>query len=247
MHQKVTGPTRALTAEFIGTFSLIFIGAGAATALGANHDPAVAFAHGLTIMVFVAAFGDISGCHINPAVTIGLAAAGEFPARRVVPYILVQLAGAIAAGYCLLYAFGGPVSNLGATLINTSRITYTGAFAFEALGTFFLVNTVLHTAVRRNASRLAPVAIGMTVTICILGFGVLTGGSVNPARTIGPAVATGIYDGIVVYLAAQLVGAACAGMLYRWFWISSASTSEAGPRGAVAAKGAALSNQAPAE
>jgi len=64
MRQKVTGPTRALTAEFIGTFSLIFIGAGAATALGANHDPAVAFAHGLTIMVFIAAFGDISGCHI---------------------------------------------------------------------------------------------------------------------------------------------------------------------------------------
>jgi len=247
MQHKVTGPTRALTAEFIGTFSLIFIGAGAATALGANHDPGVALAHGFTIMVFIAAFGDISGCHINPAVTIGLAAAGEFPARRVVPYILAQLVGAIAAGYCLLYVFGGPVSNLGATLIDTHRITYTGAFAFEALGTFFLVNTVLQTAVRRNASRLAPMAIGMTVTICILGFGVLTGGSVNPARTIGPAVATGIYDGIVVYLAAQLVGAACAGMLYRWFWISSASTSEAGPRGAVAAKGAALSNQAPAE
>src|ERR1700730_1822959 len=67
MHQKVPGPTRALTAEFIGTFSLIFIGAGAATALGANHDPAVAFAHGLAIMVFIGAFGDISGWHINPA------------------------------------------------------------------------------------------------------------------------------------------------------------------------------------
>ena len=159
---------------------------------------------------------------------------------------LVQLAGAIAAGYSLLYVFGRPVGNLGATLINTSRITYTGAFAFEALGTFFLVNTVLHTAVRRNASRLAPVAIGMTVTICILGFGVLTGGSVNPARTIGPAVATGIYDGIFVYLAAQLVGAACAGALYRWFWISNASSNEAGPRGA-AANGSAVSNQAPAE
>ena len=142
-----------LTAEFIGTFSLIFIGAGAATALGANHDPAVAFAHGLTIMVFIAAFGDISGCHINPAVTLGLAASGEFPVRRVVPYILVQLAGAIAAGYSLLYMFGGPVSNLGATLIDTHRITYAGAFAFEAVGTFFLVNTVLHTAVRRNATR----------------------------------------------------------------------------------------------
>jgi len=236
MHHKMTGPTRAMSAEFIGTFSLIFIGAGAATALGANHDPAVAFAHGLTVMVFVAAFGDISGCHINPAVTIGLAAAGEFPARRIVPYILVQLAGAIAAGYCLFYVFGGPVSNLGATLVDTRRITYLGAFAFEALGTFLLVNTVLHTAVRRNASRLAPVAIGMTVTICILGFGVLTGGSVNPARTIGPAVAVGIYDGIFVYLAAQLVGAACAGVLYRWFWIRNAAR----PRDAVA-------NQAPAE
>jgi MIP family channel proteins len=246
MHQKVTGATRALAAEFIGTFSLIFIGAGAATALGANHDPAVAFAHGLTIMVFIAAFGDISGCHINPAVTIGLAASGEFPARRVVPYILVQLAGAIAAGYSLLYMFGGPVSNLGATLIDTHRITYTGAFAFEAVGTFSLVNTVLHTAVRRNASRLAPVAIGMTVTICILGFGVLTGGSVNPARTIGPAVATGIYDGILVYLAAQLVGAVCAGVLYRWFWVSDTSADQARPHDS-AAEHPGPSNRAPAE
>ena len=247
MRQKVTGPTRALTAEFIGTFSLIFIGAGAATALGANHDPAVAFAHGLTVMVFVAAFGDISGCHINPAVTIGLTASGEFPVRRVVPYILVQLAGAIAAGYSLLYVFGGPVSNLGATLINTHRITYAGAFAFEAVGTFFLVNTVLHTAVRRNASRLAPVAIGMTVTICILGFGVLTGGSVNPARTIGPAVATGIYDGILVYLAAQVVGAIWAGGLYRWFWMSDAPGDQARPRGDASADHPRLSNPAPAE
>jgi MIP family channel proteins len=247
MRRKVTGPTRALTAEFIGTFSLIFIGAGAATALGANHDPAVAFAHGLTIMVFIAAFGDISGCHINPAVTIGLAAAGEFPARRVVPYIMVQLAGAIAAGYALLYVFDGPVSNLGATLIDTSRITYIGAFAFEALGTFFLVNTVLHTAVRGNASRLAPVAIGMTVTICILGFGVLTGGSVNPARTIGPAVAAGIYDGIGVYLAAQLAGAICAGLLYRWFWIRDTSAAETGPGNPIADEPSAMPSRAPAE
>src|SRR3984893_16108681 len=78
-----------------------------------------------------------------------------------------------------------------------------------------------------GAAMFAPVAIGMTVTMCILGFGVLTGGSVNPARTIGPAVATGIYDGILVYLAAQRVGAICAGGLYRWFWITGTSTSEA--------------------
>jgi glycerol uptake facilitator-like aquaporin len=85
--------TPKLVAEFIGTFALIFIGAGAAIALGVNHDPPVAFAHGLTILVFVAAFGDISGGHFNPAVTIGLATAGVFPSRRVTPYIVVQLAG----------------------------------------------------------------------------------------------------------------------------------------------------------
>lgn len=212
------GLTKALAAEFIGTFALIFFGAGAATALGGGNLLAIALAHGLTIMVFASAFGDISGCHINPAVTVGLASAGKFPRRNVVTYIAAQIAGAVAAGYCLLAVFGDPVNHLGATLVNTDRITYGGAFALEAIGTFFLVNTVLHTAVREAAGRLAPFAIGMTVTVCILMFGALTGGSVNPARTIGPAVATGTYDGIAIYLAAQLLGGAIAGLLYRVFW-----------------------------
>jgi glycerol uptake facilitator-like aquaporin len=135
-------------------------------------------------------------------------------------------------------------------VISMHRIDEAGELPFgalEALGTFFLVNTVLHKAVRQNASRLGPVAIGMSVTMCILGFGVLTGGSVNPARTIGPAVATGIYDGISVYLAAQLVGAICAGVLYRWFWIRSTSVGKSESRGAAAAHCSGLSNRAPAE
>jgi MIP family channel proteins len=209
---------RALAAEFIGTFALIFIGAGSAIALGVNHDPPVAFAHGLTILAFVAAFGDISGGHFNPGVTIGLATAGVFPSRRVTPYIVVQLAGAIVAAYVLLWAYGGPVNNLGATLVDTQRISYGGAFMFEAVGTAFLVSTVLHTAVR-SPSRLAPVAIGMTITLCILGFGIVTGGAVNPARTIGPDVAAGLYGEIPLYVAAQLVGAIFAGALYRSFWM----------------------------
>jgi MIP family channel proteins len=216
MTETTNGIGRALVAEFIGTFGLIFIGAGAAIALGVNHDPPVAFAHGLTILVFVAAFGDISGGHFNPAVTTGLAVAGVFPSRRVVPYLIAQLAGAIVAAWLLLLAFGGPVNNLGATLVDTQRITYAGAFMFEAVGTCFLCSVVLHTAVR-NHSGMAPAAIGMTVTLCILGFGVVTGGSVNPARTIGPAVATSLYREVPLYVAAHLIGAIFAGGMYRWF------------------------------
>ena len=215
----MNGLTRALPAEFIGTFALIFLGAGAVAALGGTQITAIAFAHGLTIMVFVSAFGDISGGHINPAVTIGLAVGGVFPRRHVAPYVISQIAGAVAAGYCLLAVFGGPVNHLGATLVDTQRITFGGAFVLETIGTFFLVNTVLHTAVRGSSGLLAPFAIGMTVTVCILMFGDLTGGSVNPARTIGPAVATGMFDGIGVYLCAQLMGAVIAGTLYRVFWV----------------------------
>lgn len=214
----MNGLTKPLAAEFIGTFALIFLGAGAATTLGGGQMSAIALAHGLTIMVFATAFGDISGCHINPAVTVGLAAAGEFPTRRIAPYIAAQVAGAVTAGYGLLWLFGGPVNHLGATLVDTNRITDGGAFALEAIGTFFLVNTVVHAAVRGAAGRLAPFAIGMTVTVCILMFGALTGGSVNPARTIGPAVATGLYHGIGIYLVAQFVGGIAAGLLYRAFW-----------------------------
>lgn len=223
--------SRSLAAEFIGTFALIFVGAGSATALGAGHVPAVAIAHGLTIMVFVVAFGDISGCHINPAVTLGLAAAGKFPRSRIVPYIAVQLLGGIVAACLLRAMFGGPVNHLGATLIDTHRITVLGGFGFEAIGTFFLVNAVLNTAVRGNAT-LAPFAIGMTVTMCILAFGDLTGGSVNPARTLGPAVAAADYQHILVYFAAQIVGCLAAGGLYRLFWTSKPAFQQ--PSSAVA-------------
>jgi MIP family channel proteins len=209
---------RQLVAEFIGTFALIFVGAGAATVLGPGHISAVALAHGLTIMVFASAFGDISGCHINPAVTVGLASAGQFSRNHVVPYIVAQLLGATAAAFLLRGIFGGVVNGLGATLIDTQRITAVGAFALEGIGTFFLVNTVLNAAVRGSAGRLAPFAIGMTVTICILFFGDLTGGSVNPARTLGPALASGSYAGILTYFAAQLTGGLAAGGLYRILW-----------------------------
>jgi glycerol uptake facilitator-like aquaporin len=106
----------------------------------------------------------------------------------------------------------------------------------EGIGTFFLVNTVLHAAVRGAAGQLAPFAIGMTVTVCILMVGALTGGSVNPARTIGPAIATGVYNGIAVYLVAQLLGGALAGLLYRVFWVPRSAGARIGAVGHAAAE-----------
>lgn len=157
--------------------------------------------------------------------TLGLTAAGKFPRAHVVPYIAAQLLGGIAAAFLLRAIFGGPVNHLGATLIDTHRIMVLGGFAFEAVGTFFLVNTVLNTTTRGSAA-LAPFAIGMTVTICILAFGDVTGGSVNPARTLGPAIAAGQYQYILVYFAAQIVGCLAAGGLYRLFWGARSSVQE---------------------
>jgi aquaporin Z len=213
---------KELVAEFIGTFALILLGAGAGivAGLGIGNLTTVALAHGLTIMVFAYAHGHISGTHINPAVTLGLFAAGKFPAAKIVPYIIAQLLGAIVAGYVLLATFGDPAthSNLGATLINTELgITVGITFLLELIGTFFLVNTVLHTAVGARAGLLAPIAIGMTVAACITFFGPLTGASLNPARTIGPAVPANAYADIWVYLVATSLGGILAGAFYRYF------------------------------
>ncbi len=208
---------QALLAEFIGTFALIFLGAGAGVLAGGGRGSrgTVALAHGLTIMLFAYAYGHISGVHINPAVTIGLAVAGEFEGWKVVPYILVQLVGAVLAGLALRGVFGGPVGNLGATVVNYELTSVGGAFLLEFIGTFFLVNTVLNAAISGRAGLLAPLAIGMTVSACIMFFGPLTGASLNPARTIGPAVAALEFRDIWVYLVATTLGSILAAVLWR--------------------------------
>jgi MIP family channel proteins len=213
---------KALVAELIGTFALIFLGAGSGVVLGIEGSPAglitVALAHGLTLMVFAYAYGHISGTHINPAVTIGLAVAGKFDWGKVVPYIIAQLVGAIIAGFTLLFVFGGPLNTLGATVINYDLTTVGGAFVLEMIATFFLVNTILNAAVSGRAGNLAPLAIGMTLAACIMFFGPVTGASLNPARTLGPAVAAGIYSDIWVYMVATVLGGVLAGLLYRAYF-----------------------------
>jgi aquaporin Z len=205
--------SKAMIGEFVGTFALIFIGAGAG-AIGVGGLVGVALAHGLVLMVMAAAYGDISGAHINPAVTIGLWAGRQIKTAEAVGYIVVQLLGGIAGALVLRFVLGNAAGSLGATVLGAGVSPVEG-LVVEAILTFFLVNTIYQTAVRGKAGNLAPVAIGMTLAFCILMGGPLTGASLNPARTIGPAVATGNYRDLWVYLAGPVLGGLGAAALYR--------------------------------
>lgn len=202
----------ALVAEFIGTFALIFIGAGSA-ALGVGGVVGVAFAHGLTLLTFVYAYGNISGTHINPAVTIGLWVGKQIDIVTAVAYVVAQLLGGIVAGFALSFLIGHIAPGLGATVL-ADGVSPLQGLVLEAILTFFLVNAVFHTAVSGKAGSAAPLAIGLTLTLVILMGGPLTGASVNPARTIGPAVASGNFADIWLYIVGPIVGGIVAAALY---------------------------------
>jgi len=204
--------TKALTAEFVGTFALVFIGAGAG-AIGAGGLVGVALAHGLVLVAVAAAYGPISGAHINPAVTIALWFGRQIKAAEAVAYIVVQVLGGIAGAFWLSFVLGGPGSGLGATNLAGSVSPLQGV-AVEAVLTFFLVNTIYNTAVSGKAGNHAPVAIGLTLAFCILMGGPLTGASLNPARTLGPAIVTGNYADLWVYLVGPVIGGLVATLLY---------------------------------
>lgn len=207
---------KALVAEFLGTFALIFIGAGAVVALDPNNFAAIGLAHGFVIMVFVSSFSNESNAYLNPALTIGAIIAGEGRASAAIPVFLVQLAGGAVGGLALAAIYGsGAPDNLGMTTINMDMTTLAGGLTLEAIGTFFLMTVVLNSGLRKAAGNLAPFAIGMTVALCIMAFGPVTGAAVNPARTLGPAIGAGNFTQVVPYCIAQFAGAAVAAVLYR--------------------------------
>jgi aquaporin Z len=177
--------SKALVAEFIGTFALIFIGAGAGAVSGSLV--AVAFAHGLVVLGFAYAYGPISGTHINPAVTIGLLAGKQISFGNAAGYIVAQLLGGTAGAAALSFVLGGRAPGLGAT-VPAEGIGVGQTFLLEMILTFFLVNTIYHTAVNGKGGNFAPIAIGLTLVFCILMGGPITGASLNPARSLGPAL-----------------------------------------------------------
>jgi len=215
-----------LLAEFIGTFAFVFIGAGAAAVVGDGVGlpgiAAVAFAHGFTIMVFAFAYGSVSGGHMNPAVTIGVLAAGAMRAGEAAGYIVSQLVGAVIGALLLWAVLGGAATGLGTPALAhglalgaaTVTVTPAAGFVIEAVLAFFLVTVVLSTAVAGRAGNLAPLAIGMTLTLNIIMGGALTGAAFNPARALGPMIVTGNLSDAWLYVTAPIVGAIVAAIVH---------------------------------
>ncbi|MDP6587461.1 MAG: aquaporin [Anaerolineales bacterium] len=203
---------KASISELIGTFALIFIGAGAA-AIGGELI-VVALAHGMVIIGLAYAYGHHSGTHINPAVTFGLLIAGEIKTKTAISYWIMQFAGGILGAAALSFVLGGSTSGLGATQFDPTATSVLQALVLEMILTFFLVNTIMNTAISGKAGNLAGLAIGSTLTFCILMGGPITGAALNPARTLGPALLTGNLGQLWVYIVGPLAGAAIASIFY---------------------------------
>ena len=207
---------RHAASEFIGTFALVFVGGAAImAATGPAALLQVALAHGLILAVMVTALMRISG-HFNPAVTLGF-----LVARRIEPmmsgvYVVSQILGAVVAAYALKGTFpeAAFLAARGGGQMIALDVTFTQAVALEAIGAFFLVFVVFGTAVDPQAPRVGGFAIGLTLGAAILAIGPLTGGSLNPARSFGPAVASGIFEAQAVYWVGPLVGGLVAGLAY---------------------------------
>jgi MIP family channel proteins len=210
---------KAVLAEFFGTFTLVFIGAGAG-ALAAQTGIGtlgVALAHGIALMVIVYTWGAVSGAHVNPAVTFGLAVAGELDWMKAVYYWIAQFIGAAAAAYLLAWFVGASsdVAGLGATVGSLTATDGIRTVAVEAVLTFFLVTAVFGTAVAGRSGNAAGLAIGFVLAMDILMGGSLTGASMNPARTFGPALVTGhLGDYFWMYLLGPAIGGGLAALVY---------------------------------
>ena len=217
---------RALIAETIGTFWLVMGGCGAAI-FAAQHIGfhGVALAFGLTVLTMAYAIGHLSGCHLNPAVTIGLAVGKRFPAARVIPYIIAQCVGAIiAAGVIYVILTGsfeaGTVGGFAANgygALSPGKYTMLSALICEAVMTFMFLMIILGSTDKRAPAGFAPIAIGLGLTLIHLISIPVTNTSVNPARSLSQALFAGgpYLEQLWLFWVAPIAGAIAAGIIYR--------------------------------
>jgi MIP family channel proteins len=209
----------AYVAEGLGTFGLVFAGCGAimidTLSGGQITHVGVSLVSGLIITAMIYAFGHISGAHFNPAVTLAFVLARHFPIRQLIGYWIAQLLGAILAAGCLRLLLGD-VAYLGTTLPAGAGGAWQ-SFGLEALLTFFLMIVIMAMATDTRAVRQAAVlAVGSTVALEALFAGPICGASMNPARSLGPALVSGVWTAQWVYLLAPCLGAMAGALLYRW-------------------------------
>lgn len=203
---------RKLLSEFLGTFGLVLTGCGAIVVNqisdGAIGHLGICTIFGLIVMSMVYAFGDVSGAHINPAVTIAFWLSGRFPLKEVGPYIAAQCVDSVTACAFIHFLFPEDTTYLGATLVSD---TVSQAFWFEVVITFLLMLIIIMVATgSKEVGTLAGIAIGAAVAVLALLAGPITGASMNPARSLGPALVSGHLENIWVYVAAPIIGAALA-------------------------------------
>jgi aquaporin Z len=211
---------KAAVAEFVSTFALIFIGAGAVIATNLGLDlTGVALAHGLVLAIMVSITAHISGGLVNPAVTIGLWVAGKIESPRALILIGAELMGAVAGAFLLKYLVPTQLFDAGGggTPALADGFAAGKGIVLEAVMTFFLVFAVFGTAVddRGPFSKTAGLTIGLVIAFDIMAFGPYTGAAMNPARWFGPALAAGAWDNWYVWIVGPIAGAIIAAVLYQ--------------------------------
>jgi aquaporin Z len=221
-----------LAAEFIGTLWLVLGGCGSAVLAATFPEvgiglTGVSLAFGLTVLTMAYAIGHVSGCHLNPAVTLGLVAAGRFPGREAIPYIFVQVLGAIAAaGILWAIATGKPGFEVGGFAANgfgdhsPGKYGMNSALLTEVVMTFFFLIIILGATHPQAPKGFAPIAIGLGLTLIHLVSIPVTNTSVNPARSTGPALIVGGWalQQLWLFWVAPIIGAVLAGVASRTLW-----------------------------
>ncbi|MCO4794068.1 MAG: aquaporin [Bacteriovoracaceae bacterium] len=225
---KVTHQASQYVAEFIGTFFLVFFGCGAmilSQLIPQELNPlAVPICFGGAVSIMIYATGHISGAHFNPAVTIAFWITKRFPTVRVPGYLAAQFLGALTASFFHKFIWATPQNTFGATVLSTSLPV---GFGVEFVLSFALMFVIISVATdSRAVGELAGIAIGSTVAMCAFVGGPLTNASMNPARSLGPAVLSGNPESLWLYFLAPILGCASGALVYEWMRCNKESSDD---------------------